>query len=301
MEVIIWQLQGSQSNHTMPTRALGLFATGLRAQCRRLVALRRYQCVEFCDQPWLRGWLRDGFLDCLSFAHRTYQPYHWLQKPFEAWAADAGAHAVLDLASGSAEHIAMLLQANASETGAEFQSPRFIVSDLHPDIRAWQRLQKEFGPQKVEYIEAPLDALNIPEGLPRHWSIFTAFHHFSPAAARKFLEAFCDKADGLCIIEFTQRGWRHLAIIVLAIPINLIVPFFAKEFMWSKFLFTTVIPIIPLMVTFDGLVSVMRTYSKDEIIRLLPPDRRSRVVIDYHEARWRFGPMRVTMLSLRQS
>jgi len=265
--------------------------------------LRRIQLFEFCDQPWLRGSLREAFLDCLSFVHHVYQPYYHLAQPFAEWAnqnrqnvrKDRVGEAILDLASGSGEQITMLLDASTKQG---LHLPKFILSDLYPNLSAWHALQKSCGNDAVGYIEKPLSALDIPEGAPRHWTIFTAFHHLSPAAARILLQGLVAKGDGLCIIENTRRQWFCCVAMVLGLPVHLIVPFFAKRFKWSKFLCTTVIPIIPLMVAFDGVVSALRSYTKEEIIAMLPPGSENIFTIEYREVWWRFSPLKATMFLL---
>ncbi|HVX56717.1 MAG TPA: hypothetical protein VHA37_03215, partial [Candidatus Saccharimonadales bacterium] len=168
--------------------------------------LKRRQWFEFCDQPWLEGWMRDAFLDCLSFVHRIYQPYYHLAPLIAQWAGCRESQ-VLDLASGSGEQVAMLIRA-AEMQNAEV--PLFILSDLYPSPAGWKTLQEELGQDSLYYLDRPLSALNVPHELPRWWSIFTAFHHFPAPVARRLLEEFVVKGDGLCIIENQKRRWLDM-------------------------------------------------------------------------------------------
>src|SRR6185437_15606025 len=176
--------------------------------------------------------------------------------------------------------------------GAPF--PRFFVSDLYPNIDAWRQIEDELGEKYIAHIERPLSALNAQNSDLKNWSIFTAFHHLAPGTARQFLANFAKYGDGLCIVELTKRRWLDIIPMILGLPAHLIAPFFAKKFKLSKLLVTTVIPIVPIMVSFDGVISVLRTYKPDEIIDMFPIDLRSRFEVDHREVWWRYAPSKAT-------
>jgi ubiquinone/menaquinone biosynthesis C-methylase UbiE len=209
--------------------------------------------------------------------------------------ATSGTHKLLDLGSGGAEQIAMLIK-HAKRQG--LSTTQFVLSDLYPNVTTWQALQRQFGEDSFSYMEQPLSALDMRGVGLRHWSIFSAFHHFAPQDVEKILQQLIQNGDGLCITEFTKRRWFDLAPMILALPVHLVVPFFAKKFKWSKLLFTTIIPIVPLMASFDGIVSVLRSYEKEEIIALIPSEHRDQFDVQYKEVWWRFSPLKATMLTL---
>jgi hypothetical protein len=177
-----------------------MWITGYRTPKRR-------QLFEFSDQPWLPGWLREAYLDCLNFTHHVFQPYYHLARPIADWAAQIGADTILDLGSGGAEHIAMLLEAGR---GSPVRLPAFVVSDLYPMVETRRTLQDHLGANAFSIVERPLSALNMSEVKWRTWSIFTAFHHFAPSDAHTLLKTFTQKGDGLCIVELTKRRWLNL-------------------------------------------------------------------------------------------
>jgi len=87
---------------------------------------------------------------------------------------------------------------------------------------------------------------------------------------------------------------------ICGFPLLLLVPFFARKFRLRKMLFTTIIPVIPLMAIFDGIVSILRSYTKEEILALMPPDSRDAFHVDYKEVMWRFAPLKATMFMLKR-
>ena len=62
---------------------------------------------------------------------------------------------------------------------------------------------------------------------------------------------------------------------------------FARPFRWSYLLFTYLIPVIPLVLLWDGIVSMLRIYSPKQMLEMIEDMRRS----DYC---WEIGliPMR---------
>ena len=57
---------------------------------RRMTFLPRIQAFEFCDQPWLKGILREAYMDGLSFLFGLCGIYQGMHRPFSRWASAAG-------------------------------------------------------------------------------------------------------------------------------------------------------------------------------------------------------------------
>lgn len=105
-------------------------------------------------------------------------------------------------------------------------------------------------------------------------------------------------ANSFTIVELTRRRWIDLLVMFFAMPSHLVVPFFAKKFSFSKFLFTTIIPIVPFMVAFDGLVSALRSYKKEEIIAMLPANWQDDFEVEYKELPTAVPLMKSTIFTL---
>jgi hypothetical protein len=75
-------------------------------------------------------------------------------------------------------------------------------------------------------------------------------------------------------------------------------PFFAKRFSWAKAFVTWVIPVVPLMLMFDGVVSVLRTYDRSEIISLLPDGWDGTFNVAYYEVDMPSCPLKATVFAL---
>jgi hypothetical protein len=96
--------------------------------------------------------------------------------------------------------------------------------------------------------------------------MFSAYHHFTPAAARRVLPDAAASGAGIAIFKGTRRGAAAILLTVLFVPIMVLLGTpFIRPFRWSRLLWTYLVPVIPLAALFDGLVSCLRTYTPDEL------------------------------------
>ena len=100
-------------------------------------------------------------------------------------------------------------------------------------------------------------------------TLFSSFHHFNPATAARVLNNLSRTGDPIFIAEGTHRS-------ALAIFFMLLAPLFVwlatpmlRPFKWSRLALTYLVPVIPFVVCFDGIVSCLRTYTVDELRALL--------------------------------
>jgi len=110
-----------------------------------------------------------------------------------------------------------------------------------------------------------VSAVNVPSSLIGFRTLFSSFHHFSPDQARSILADAVSKRQGIAIAESTQRHVLTLSyMLVTPVLVWMATPFY-RNFSWRRVFWTYCLPIIPLVVLFDGLVSCMRTYTPDEL------------------------------------
>lgn len=240
---------------------------------------KRFELWEFGDQPWFRGWWRETYLDCLNIGLRSGGQFRRLHRVFAAWAAQCPGASVLDLGSGGGGPIRTMLR-TAERNG--FALPRILLSDLFPSIEHYRELERRFGSERLSYVAEPVSALAVDRRDLRLRCICSTFHHFRPDQAAALVRDAVEHADGLFIAEPLQRDLRHVILVLLAGPLPyLLAPFTADRFGWRKLLLCTLLPIVPLLVMFDGLVSVLRTYAPEEIEAMIPPERRPDVTVTH--------------------
>ena len=178
-----------------------------------------------------------------------------------------GQRSVLDLASGSGRHIDQFLDW-CNREGVECRTD-FQLSDIHPSDAHAEKAVKH-GERNLEYLAYSVDATSIPRqhrGGVR--SMFQAFHHLRPHQARQCLADAVEYSDGVFIFEPQLRTTAALLSNILGIPFGILAGFFGRPFPLLRLFFSTLVPIIPVLFVFDGVMSVLRSYSANEVSGLI--------------------------------
>ena len=240
--------------------------------------MRRFQFFEFCDQPWISGWMREGFMDCLSVLYAVSKPYKPYKTEFRTIAKQGP---ICNLATGAGESIKFFLEDLKNNPP---QKPiKIIGSDLYPNVEAYKRLKEEYP--FFDYSAEPVNAFNAQAEENTAYTIFTAFHHFKPIDAAHVIRNCLSNAESLTIFELSTR---HNIFNFLILPISflggMLTPFLIRKYDWRIILCSTILPIIPFMYTWDGMVSNFRSYTKEELKELANSAMHGRKVkLEYTE------------------
>jgi hypothetical protein len=107
--------------------------------------------------------------------------------------------------------------------------------------------------------------MKVPSELKGFRTMFTSFHHFSPEEARAILQNAVDAGEGIGIFEITRRAPLTLGLMFAWALMPFVYTPWIRPFRWSRLLWTYLVPIIPLVFLFDGVVSCLRTYRPQEL------------------------------------
>ncbi len=227
--------------------------------------LPRIHAFEFEDQSWFPKLLRSYITDYLSFCEHFLHLYEPAIPKLSRVLSTRKPSRVVDLCSGSGA-TAVLLQKALKEMDPQ-NIPRITLSDYFPDKSSFAYIQH--SNPGIDFDDRSIDARSIPKDLHGFRTLFTSFHHFPPNDARLILENAISDSTGIAIFEFTERSpmncLRYLAIPLLAMVSAIRI----RPYRFSRLFFSFVIPILPLVILWDGLVSNMRTYSPDELQELV--------------------------------
>lgn len=98
--------------------------------------------------------------------------------------------------------------------------------------------------------------------------MFSAFHHFRPDAARAILKDAFERRRAICIFESGSGTLLGMAA-MLGVPLAVVALMpLAKPFRWAYLLFTYLVPLTPLVILWDGMVSMLRIYSPEQLRKL---------------------------------
>lgn len=225
--------------------------------------MRRFHLFEFEDQPWFPEILRNFGTDFLRFlANKTnmYQPViPLIGEAFEQCKTEQ----IIDLASGGGGGMIRINQ----ELMKHYPELKIILTDFYPNLDAFRHTQKQSD--NFLYEDVSVDVRNVPKHLKGLRTQFLSFHHFKPQDARLILQNAVDTHNGIAIFEAQERSIPSLlAMFFSPITVLLTTPMI-RPFRWSRILFTYLIPVVPLFVWWDGIVSALRTYAVDEMSELV--------------------------------
>jgi hypothetical protein len=224
--------------------------------------MKRRQLVELEDLPWWPRTFRDAATDYLATSMRVAKAPAAVAPLLAAALARAGATRVVDLCSGGGGPWADLLPA----LRARGVDVRVRLSDKFPNVAALQALAAATPGIEVE--TTPVSALDVPPRLTGFRTVFLAFHHFAPRDAQAILASAVRGGEGIAIVEGASRRPAALAVMTgLPLAVWLLTPLI-RPFRWSRLFWTYLVPVLPLAILFDGVVSCLRIYTPDEMLAM---------------------------------
>lgn len=225
------------------------------------MGLRRRGWVEITDYGWCPAMLCDAVTDILRFTSVRTNMYGPVEPRLKSLLEELDCHDIVDLCSGGTGPV-LLIQRHLKER--EQYPVRVTLCDKFPNLKAFEAAAAE-GDGLVDFVTDPIDATDVPDGLVGFRTMFAAFHHFDPEAAKMILEDSVRKREGIGIFEFTGRNPGIFMVMLLSPLFLLLATPFIRPFDWRKMFWTYVIPLMPLAALWEGVASNMRTYSPDEL------------------------------------
>lgn len=224
--------------------------------------MRRLHLFEIHDEPWCPAVLRDGVRDFLAVGARWPNVYRRVLPDLAQAVKASGAPRIVDLCSGAGGPWRSLVRPLRRTVDLEV-----VLTDHRPRPAIAARATDDRD--GLRYRTFAVDARAVPDELTGFRTVFNAFHHFPPDEARQVLEDAVDHGQGVAVFEITERSVLGLANAVLLPFLVWALTPFIRPFSLQRLFWTYVIPAIPLVVAFDGVVSCLRSYSGAELDELV--------------------------------
>ncbi len=243
--------------------------------------MRRQRWFEIHDQPWFPGFLRDLTTEALEAVWNESHTYRPIAAKLREAVAQSGAEQVVDLCSGGGGPWLGLY-----DEVADGRPLRVWLTDLYPNAQ----LSGKRLPDGLSVVAEPVDARSVP--LRGFRTIFSSFHHFDPASARAMLGDAFRRHEGIAVFEGARRSWHTLALVAGVPLVALQCAARARPVRRRRILWTWLIPVVPAVLWFDGVLSCLRSYSMDDLRELT----RDLTSPDY---RWEVGEARDGRVPIR--
>jgi hypothetical protein len=237
----------------------------------------RVQLIEIHEQSWFPSLLRDEATEALQFGFNLLNVYGPVAPLLQGALDSTSSRPIVDLCSGGGGPW-LALGRKLHDDRPQLQ---VWLTDKYPNPRAVENVTKG-SENHIRCYPGSVDATKVPDDLQGFRTIFTSFHHFSPEDARAVLQNAVDAGEGIGIFEVTRRTpLTILVTLAWALLLFLCTPWI-RPFRWSRLLWTYVVPIIPLVLLFDGVVSCLRSYRPQELQEIATRLSAN----DYH---WKIG------------
>lgn len=197
---------------------------------------------------------------------------------------------VIDFCSGSGgptPSIEKHLQIQRAKAG---RSPvAFYLSDISPNIDAY--VMHASRSANLSFIPDPVDATNPPfaaissntpgdkeaarelgyehDGCKVMRLFSLAFHHFDDEGAKRVIKSTMNTSDAVVIFELQERRIGSLMLMLLEPFLVYIMAIFWFAGDWFYLALTYLVPVMPIVHSFDGLISCLRTRTFEEFVELL--------------------------------
>lgn len=216
---------------------------------------------EFMDHARTPQAIRQTLLDVLDFCNRDFRPH------YQDIAAEILRHLkgtpitqVVELGAGTAP----ITQALAGSDSSEHL--RLIPSDLYPEPTLWKKLENQH-PKQVQPAYHPVDFTIPQQSVPGSSVVLSATLHHIPTTQRMAtLQALAESADLVLIFEPVQKNPVSMFLVLFAVIPALLTPLarWTSPGSVRRVLWCWLVPIVPLMFVWDGLVSCIRQWNRAE-------------------------------------
>lgn len=233
------------------------------------------QLVELEDLPWVPVALRDGGTDLLDLGFDRIGFYAGVVPKLRALLSATGRTRIVDVCSGGGGGALYAHGRLRSEGSAPVE---MLLTDRYPNESGRARVAAR-GDAALSYRESPVDALAMPAELTGVRTMWGALHHFPPEAVGRLLEANVRSGEPIAFFDVAASpALRKLPIVLapIAMSFNMLMLFIGSLLLvplvrpvrLSRLVLTYLLPLIPILVAWDGTVSAIRAYAPDELLAI---------------------------------
>lgn len=248
--------------------------------------------MEFHDQAWFPSSCRDAVTDTLESILGLDNLYAAIVPRLRRAVQKAKTHQIVDVCSGGVGPWTRMLPVFEKQENFPVS---VCLTDKYPNVEAF-RHARNASQSKIGFYSDPVDATHIRAELKGFRTLFTSFHHFQPSEARAILQNAVDNHQGLGIFEVPGRSLLTVLLVFLLPVLTLVVVPFIRPFRLSCLIWTYLIPVNPIVMFLDGIVSCLRAYSLTELSDLTRGLSASGYTWEIGEERRRLTSVPVTYL-----
>lgn len=225
--------------------------------------MKRPHLFEFEDFRWFPSFLRNYMTDFLQYISNRFDIYKAVTPMLEEVLERTQSTTIIDLASGGGGGLIKL----SERLHEKRPDLKIVLTDFYPNITAFERTKKQAP--GFEYRSESIDAMRVPSELKGVRTQFLSLHHFHPDQAVQIIQNAVDANSAIVFFESQERNLPSVLAMLFS-PINVLwMTPFIRPFSVGRIIFTYLIPLVPLFIMIDGVLSALRTYTVPEMEELV--------------------------------
>lgn len=223
--------------------------------------MKRIRCKELHERAWCPSIFRDYLTDFLSCIWKSGVYTNALDM-IAGLMKKNGKKQLVDLCSGRGEYIPVFLKKIQKKN--ECDDLRAIQTDLYPHQIAF-----EDSCDGVEYCRESLRAEDAIVKFDGVSVMFSALHHFDEEDLDNIFRVAAGNKRPIAFFDVSQRRFFLDVLPNLFLPV-LILFFtpFIRPWRFKRFLYTYLIPVMPLLIVADGTLSRLKAYKQAELKKI---------------------------------
>lgn len=215
---------------------------------------------EFNDQAFLPESIRATQRDVCELCNSVFRSFnHVAARRAVEEARGRECRSIIELGAGTAPITRVL--ANMPES----RGLSLVPCDLIPDASVYRELQHDH-PEQVRPVFESVDFTQPHPWPPASIAVLVGtFHHIHPRDRRQTLMALSQSVEHVMIFEPLRNTWLSMLLTLLAqVPVLLLpVAYAHRPGRFRRLLWCWLVPVVPVVFLWDGLVSCIRQWSPD--------------------------------------
>ncbi len=208
---------------------------------------------ELEDYNWFPTTLRNFQTEFIGFVVSKFNVYGGFVEHLKK--NSLLSQTMTDLCSGSGEPATSIFKKSNC-------FKELVLTDLYPNFL-------NTSDERISYETKSMDVLAMEFNRDGCYTMFNAFHHFSNESKLEIIQKIQESGSNAFFAEILEPRLVCLLKVILATSLGTIIftPFI-QPFSFKRLLFTYIIPVNILTITFDGIVSVLKSRSHKQYQKL---------------------------------
>ncbi len=219
--------------------------------------MRAFFLFEFCEQTWIPRGARECLYEIMDACNSGLRSFNRQVAQMAIQVArDKQVDTIIELGAGRGP-ITKEMVNHHDTTGM-----RLVPCDLLPNVAAYQKLQADH-PERVFPIYTPVDLTQPQFALDDAVLVLSTMMHHVPFHLRsKVLQTLTQTNSNIVIIEPLLRTWLSILLAALSFFPAALLPiiFIRHPGKLRRILWCWVVPIVPFMFAWDGVISCLRQW-----------------------------------------